>query len=70
MIDFDNPANNDFSVVRQLTIHGPSEYGEHPDWLRDGGLAQRCVAPLAFVVLGGRGAPTGLAVHESPRSAR
>lgn len=26
-------------ALRALTIHGPSEYGEHPDWLRDGGLA-------------------------------
>ena len=24
LIDFDNPANNDFLVVRQLTIQGPS----------------------------------------------
>lgn len=25
--------------LRELTIHGPSEYGEHPDWLGDRGLA-------------------------------
>jgi type I restriction enzyme R subunit len=31
MIDFDNPANNDFLVVRQLTIAGPSGKTIRPD---------------------------------------
>ena len=28
----------DLDALRELTIHGPSEYGEHPDWLTDAGL--------------------------------
>jgi type I restriction enzyme R subunit len=31
LIDFDNPANNDFLLVRQLTIQGPSEKTIRPD---------------------------------------
>ena len=31
LIDFDNPANNDFLVVRQLTIQGPSGKTIRPD---------------------------------------
>ena len=31
VIDFDNPANNDFLVVRQLTIQGPSGKTIRPD---------------------------------------
>ena len=31
IIDFDNPANNDFLVVRQLTIQGPSGKNIRPD---------------------------------------
>ena len=31
LIDFDNPANNDFLVVRQLTIQGPSGKTIQPD---------------------------------------
>ena len=33
VIDFDNPANNDFLVVRQLTIQGPSGKTVRPDLL-------------------------------------
>src|SRR4051812_46276751 len=31
LIDFDNPANNDFLVVRQLTVQGPSGSTIRPD---------------------------------------
>ncbi len=31
LIDFDNPANNDFLVVRQMTFQGPSEKTIRPD---------------------------------------
>ncbi len=31
LIDFDDPANNDFLVVRQLTVTGPSGKGIRPD---------------------------------------
>ncbi len=33
LIDFDNPANNDFLVVRQLTVQGPSGKTIRPDLL-------------------------------------
>lgn len=33
VIDFDNPTNNDFLVVRQLTIQGPSGKTIRPDLL-------------------------------------
>lgn len=31
VIDFENPTNNDFLVVRQMTIHGPSGKAIRPD---------------------------------------
>jgi REP element-mobilizing transposase RayT len=33
VIDFDNPAKNDFLVVRQLTVQGPSGKTIRPDWI-------------------------------------
>lgn len=33
-------------ALRALTVHGPSEYGEHSDWLRDAGLARLARLPL------------------------
>lgn len=35
----------ELAALRALTVHGPSEYGEHPDWLEDAGLARLARLP-------------------------